>query len=56
MLIKGNIPETEPTVSIGLVMPVDRQCSVKIENSADGNVYHIESKNEHIIIDDKSKQ
>ena len=54
MLIKGNIPETGPTVSIGLVMPVDRQGSVIIENSADGKVYHIESKNEHIIIDDKS--
>ena len=54
MLVKGNIPETEPTVSIGLVMPVDRQGSVIIENSADGKVYHIESKNEHIIIDDKS--
>ena len=54
MLIKGNIPKTEPTVSIGLVMPVDKQSSVEIENSADGKVYHIESNNEQIIMDDKS--
>jgi len=54
MLIKGNIPKTEPTVAIGLVMPIDQQSSVKIKNSADGKVHHIESKNEHIIIDDKS--
>ena len=54
MLIKGNNPKTEPTVAIGLVMPIDKQCSVEIENSADGKVYHIESNNEQIIIDDKS--
>ena len=54
MLIKGNNPKTEPTVSIGLVMPVDEQSSVEIKNSADRKVHYIESKNEKIIIDDKS--
>ena len=31
MLVKGQIPENEPIVSIGLVLPVDEQKSIEIE-------------------------
>ena len=31
MLIKGSIPTKEPLVSIGLILPVDKQKSVEIK-------------------------
>ena len=33
MLVKGNIPHSEPTVSIGLVLPEDNQTELMISFS-----------------------
>ena len=41
MLIKGSIPTTEPLVSIGLILPIDKQKYVKITS---GNNLNYEIK------------
>jgi len=35
MLVKGIIPDTEPTISVGLVLPIDKQKSVYISSNFD---------------------
>ena len=49
MLIKGSIPTKEPLVSIGLILPVDKQKSVKIKtvNNFD---YEIKSLENYILV------
>ena len=49
MLIKGSIPTKEPLVSIGLILPVDKQKSVKIKtvNNLD---YEIKSLENYILV------
>ena len=49
MLIKGSIPTKEPLVSIGLILPVDKQKSVKIKtvNNLD---YEIKSLENFILV------
>ena len=49
MLIKGSIPTKEPLVSIGLILPVDKQKSVKIRtvNNLD---YEIKSLENYILV------
>ena len=56
MLIKGSIPTKEPLVSIGLILPVDKQKSVNIKtvNNLD---YEIKSFENYIIVNgEKSNQ
>ena len=46
MLIKGSIPTKEPLVSIGLILPVDKQKSVKIKtvNNLDYEIKSLENQ------------
>ena len=41
MLIKGVIPNKEPTISIGLVLPIDKQKSISIYSKIDDEKYEI---------------
>ena len=52
MLIKGSIPTKEPLVSIGLILPVDKQKYVKIKtvNNLD---YEIKALENHILVNGK---
>ena len=52
MLIKGSIPTKEPLVSIGLILPVDKQKYVKItsENNLD---YEIKALENHLLVNGK---
>ena len=56
MLIKGSIPTKEPLVSIGLILPVDKQKSVNIKtvNNLD---YEVKSLENYILVNgEKSNQ
>ena len=49
MLVKGQIPDKEPIVSIGLILPEDCQKSVEITNSEINQNFLIESKNDELV-------
>ena len=52
MLIKGSIPTKEPLVSIGLILPVDKQKYVKI-TSEDNLDYEIKALENHLLVNGK---
>ena len=43
MLVKGVIPNKEPTISIGLVLPIDKQKSISIYSNIDDEKYEIKA-------------
>ena len=49
MLVKGKIPDNEPIVSIGLVLPEDCQKSVEITHSETNQNFFIELKNGELV-------
>ena len=56
MLIKGSIPTKEPLVSIGLILPVDKQKSVNIKTVSNLD-YEIKSLENYILVNgEKSNQ
>ena len=52
MLIKGSTPTKEPLVSIGLILPVDKQKYVKITTS-DNMDYEIKALDNQLIVNGK---
>jgi SpoIID/LytB domain protein len=48
MLVKGQVPHQEPIVSIGLVLPVDKQTSIEIRDSVTNKDYRIETNGENL--------
>ena len=52
MLIKGSIPTIEPLVSIGLILPVDKQKYVKI-TSKNNLYYEIETLENQLLVNGK---
>ena len=56
MLIKGSIPTTEPLVSIGLILPIDKQKYVKITSGNNLN-YEIKAlENQLLVNGERSSQ
>ena len=49
MLIKGSIPTTEPLVSIGLILPIDKQKYVKITSGNNLN-YEIKALENQLLV------
>ena len=54
MLIKGNIPQGEPLISVGLVLPEDKQKSILITNSRTKKTFIIKVTKDGISINDKN--
>jgi stage II sporulation protein D len=52
MLIKGSIPTIEPLVSIGLILPVDKQKYVKITSKSNLD-YEIEALEDQLLVNGK---
>ena len=52
MLIKGSTPTKEPLVSIGLILPVDKQKYVKITTS-DNMDYEIKALDNQLLVNGK---
>ena len=52
MLIKGSIPTIEPLVSIGLILPVDKQKYVKITSKSNLD-YEIEALENQLLVNGK---
>ena len=50
MLIKGKIPDKEPIISVGLVLPIDKQGTIIINNDKEQKKYLFEAKNNHLLI------
>jgi len=53
MLLKGDIPTQEPVVSIGLVLPIDKQHSVMIKCSDKNEKYDIKTIEDHLSVNGK---
>ena len=53
MLVKGKKPNSEPLISVGLILPIDKQNSIIIHNDLDQKKYIIESKNDHLLVNGK---
>ena len=56
MLIKGNIPKKEPIVSIGLVLPIDKQHSIRIKCNSKSEQYCIEIMDDHLHVNGKREK
>ena len=50
MLKKGIIPKKEPIISIGLVLPIDKQHSIKIKCNSKSEQYCIEIMEDHLHV------
>ncbi len=53
MLLKGDTPIKEPIVSIGLVLPVNKQRSVTITCSDKNEEYYVETIDDHLSVNGK---
>ncbi len=56
MLIKGNIPQKEPIISIGLVLPEDKQQSILITDLSSKKTFIVKVNKNSILINDKKVQ
>ena len=50
MLVRGEKPKREPLISVGLILPMDKQNSITIYNDLDQKRYFIESENDHLLV------
>ena len=50
MLVKGVIPNKEPTISIGLVLPIDKQKSISIYSNIDDEKYEIKAVDSNLSV------
>ena len=55
MLVKGIIPDTEPTISVGLVLPIDKQKSVYISSNFDDKKYKIKIMKGRLLVNGEIK-
>lgn len=55
MLVKGIIPDTEPTISVGLVLPIDKQKSVYISSNIDDKKYKIKIMESRLLVNGEIK-
>ena len=56
MLLKGQIPTTEPIVSIGLVLPMDKQISVLVKCNHQNKEYNVEVLDNYLSVNGKEKK
>ena len=56
MLIKGNIPQKEPIISIGLILPEDKQQSILITDSSSKKTFVVKVNKGNILINEKNIQ
>ncbi len=52
MLVKGELPRIEPIISIGIVLPNDKQNSIEIISHTKKKKYYITVKNKQLLIND----
>ena len=50
MLVRGEKPKREPLISVGLILPMDKQNSITIYNDLDQKRYFIESENDYLLV------
>ena len=50
MLVKGKKPKSEPLISVGLILPIDKQNSITISNDIEQKTYIIEAENDHLLV------
>ena len=50
MLVKGKKPKSEPLISVGLILPIDKQNSITISNDIEKKTYIIEAENDHLLV------
>jgi len=53
MLTSGEIPKKEPTISIGIVLPSDKQNSIEISTQNEKKKYSITAADTHLIVNNK---
>ena len=53
MLLKGDFPKAEPIISIGLVLPQDKQSSISITDSKTKKIFQLKTKANSIFINQK---
>ena len=55
MLVKGVIPNKEPTISIGLVLPIDKQKSISIYSNIDDEKYEIKAVESNLSVNGQKR-
>mgnify|MGYP001285931662 CR=1 FL=1 len=55
MLVKGIMPDTEPTISVGLVLPIDKQKSIYISSNIDEKEYKIKIVKGSLMVNGEKK-
>ena len=50
MLVKGKKPKSEPLISVGLILPIDKQNSITIFNDIEQKTYIIKAENDHLLV------
>ena len=53
MLIRGKIPNKEPLISVGLILPIDKQNIVEIFDSSSDSNFKIEAINNSLFSNGK---